>query len=123
MIIKDRIKLFLKTQDIGERAFCKSIGVSHGYVSAMRVSLQPDKIEKISELYPDLNITWLLTGEGTMLKAYKKQRSSKNKQQQYEQELETLKELIKSKDEEILALKRELNNLYALNPGIIRNPE
>ena len=35
----------------------------------MRVSLQPDKIESIALNYPQLNVDWLLTGEGQMLKS------------------------------------------------------
>ena len=33
----------------------------------MRKSIQPDKAEKIASSFPDLNITWLMTGEGDML--------------------------------------------------------
>jgi hypothetical protein len=123
MLIKDRIKLYLKTQNIGERNFCKTIGVSHGYVSSMRVSLQPDKIERISELYPDLNITWLLTGEGNMLNKSKKSKKTSDKPISNDQELENLYLMLKEKDQIILELKRELKNLYALNPGIKKKPK
>lgn len=34
----------------------------------MRKSIQPDKLEKINYSYPDLNMSWLLYGEGTMLR-------------------------------------------------------
>ena len=33
----------------------------------MRKSIQPDKAEKIASSFPDLNITWLMTGDGDML--------------------------------------------------------
>jgi hypothetical protein len=34
----------------------------------MRKSIQPDKVESIALNFPDLNVGWLLTGEGLMLK-------------------------------------------------------
>jgi hypothetical protein len=33
----------------------------------MRNSIQPAKLKKIAEVYPDLNSTWLLTGDGEMI--------------------------------------------------------
>lgn len=41
--------------------------LSNGYVSSIRRSIGPEKLEHIRSNYPDLNITWLLTGEGPML--------------------------------------------------------
>lgn len=35
----------------------------------MRKSIQPDKVEKISASFPDLNVEWLMTGEGSMLRS------------------------------------------------------
>lgn len=43
-------------------------GLSTGYVGNMRVSIQPDKINNIAHIFPELNTGWLLTGEGEMLK-------------------------------------------------------
>lgn len=58
---------FLKFKSIIQKAFAQSVGVSAGFVNAIRVSIQPKTLEKISNVYPDLNITWLLTGVGPML--------------------------------------------------------
>ena len=60
---------FLKYKSVSKRAFEIQCGLSNGYVSNIRVSIQPDKIEQISKQYPDLNTGWLLTGEGEMLKS------------------------------------------------------
>ena len=68
MEVKDRLKLFLKTQNITQLAFCNALDVSTGYISSMRKSISPDKLSCIAAKYPQLNITWLLTGQGEMLK-------------------------------------------------------
>lgn len=47
--------------------FERQIGVSGGYISNISKSIQPDKLEKISKIYPDLNIEWLLIGKGAMI--------------------------------------------------------
>ncbi|MFI3302728.1 MAG: hypothetical protein SNH35_03580 [Rikenellaceae bacterium] len=48
--------------------FGRRIGVSSAFITSMRQSLQPDKIQSIATEFEGLNITWLLTGEGSMLK-------------------------------------------------------
>lgn len=67
MSVKQRLKDFIKSQNISIRQFCLSIDVSEGFVSAMVNSMSPDKITRITTHYPSLNIGWLLTGEGNML--------------------------------------------------------
>lgn len=68
MAVKERLTAYIKYKKISISAFCRTIGVSNAFVSSMRKSLQPEKIENIAIYYPDLNISWLLTGEGEMLK-------------------------------------------------------
>lgn len=66
--VKERLEFFLKSKKISKTDFGKAVGVSNSFVSSMRKSLGPDKIQSIAQTYPDLNIEWLLTGEGEMLK-------------------------------------------------------
>lgn len=66
--VKYRLEQFLKNRGIKKTEFAKAIGVSNSYITSMRKSIQPDKLEKINYSYPDLNISWLLYGEGTMLR-------------------------------------------------------
>lgn len=68
MAVKERLKSYLKSKKISERDFATSIEVSSGYVSAISKSIQPDKLKRISMQFPDLNISWLMNGEGQMLK-------------------------------------------------------
>ncbi|PQL91063.1 helix-turn-helix domain-containing protein [Apibacter adventoris] len=72
MSVKDRLKKFVSYKNISIRNFCNIIGVSSAYITSMRKSIQPDKLESISLHFPDINIEWLLTGEGSMLKYHVK---------------------------------------------------
>lgn len=66
--VKERLKEFAKYKEKSIRVFEIKCGLTLGYINAIRVSLQPDKIQRIASQYPDLNTSWLLTGEGGMLK-------------------------------------------------------
>lgn len=66
--VKERLECFLKSKKISKTEFGKRIGASASYVSSIRKSIAPDKIEGIAENWPELNIEWLMTGEGQMLK-------------------------------------------------------
>jgi hypothetical protein len=68
MSVKERLINYLKVKKIGQKRFALSIGRSSGYVNAISKSIQPATIHSISMHYPDLNIEWLMTGEGEMLK-------------------------------------------------------
>lgn len=67
MAVKERLIYFLESQKISKSEFGRTIGVSSAYVTSMRESISPEKIKSIALNYPNLNIQWLLTGEGDML--------------------------------------------------------
>lgn len=67
-VVKERLEDFLKFKKITKTEFGKRIGVSAAYVTGIRRSLSQEKISSIAREWPDLNIEWLLTGEGEMLK-------------------------------------------------------
>lgn len=69
--IKERLILFCKKINISRSALARSIGVSATYVGSIRKSIAPDKLQRIAEVYPDLNIDWLITGQGEMLREVK----------------------------------------------------
>lgn len=66
--IKSRLAQFLKYLGIGQAKFASVIGVSKGFANNVGDSIRTDKLDKIKAHYPELNITWLLTGDGEMLK-------------------------------------------------------
>lgn len=65
--VKERLKKYLRINSITQEKFCNSVGVAPTYVSNIRKGIQPDKLTRIQECYPDLNIEWLVTGRGNML--------------------------------------------------------
>ncbi|MBC2840616.1 hypothetical protein [Robiginitalea sp. SC105] len=68
----DRLIQFIQHIGLSARQFDLSIGASNGYTLRMKknnASVGSDVIETILRTYPDLNVVWLLTGEGAMLKS------------------------------------------------------
>lgn len=66
--VKERLISFIRFKGLSKNKFEELCGLSKRYVSNISVSIQPDKIEKISLVFPELNTGWLLSGEGEMLK-------------------------------------------------------
>ncbi|UCE69392.1 MAG: hypothetical protein JSW57_00275 [Flavobacteriaceae bacterium] len=111
----DRLMQFIKYSGLSARQFDLSIGASNGYTLRMsknRASIGSDVIENILRTYPDLNVVWLLTGEGPMLKSQQEDeildfdKLSPEKQKEIEQIIE-----IKIKErqrEELKVLLREV---------------
>lgn len=64
--VKGRLLTYLKEKRIPQTEFCKNLGVSSTYIGVIRKSIPPHKINRIVQLYPDLNRDWLLYGEGEM---------------------------------------------------------
>lgn len=64
--VKDRLVAFINAMGLNYTEFGNKIGVSNSYVTSMRTSVSPDKFAKIASAYPQLNIVWLMTGEGEM---------------------------------------------------------
>lgn len=69
--VKQRLIQFIKYKGIGQGKFEKTVGLSNGYINQLRHSPSPQKIQMIIGAYPDLNQSWLLTGEGEMLNSVK----------------------------------------------------
>ena len=93
----DRLMQFIKYSGLSARQFDLSIGASNGYTLRMsknRASIGSDVIENILRAYPDLNVAWLLTGEGPMLKSQREEeildfdKLSPEKQKEIEQIIE-----------------------------------
>lgn len=69
MSVKDRLKEFISSLNITNQKFEIECGLSNGYIANMRKGVGDDALERISNRYPELNKSWLLTGEGEMLKS------------------------------------------------------
>ncbi|MBM6781470.1 S24 family peptidase [Bacteroides mediterraneensis] len=69
MTTKDRLKEFLSVKGIGRNRYETQIGVSRGYLSTKSDVISSEVIEKTADFFQDLNLDWLITGKGEMLKS------------------------------------------------------
>lgn len=69
MSVQERLLEFLKYKHISKLAFASSIGRSPSYVTNIVNTIGPESRKVIEIAYPDLNMTWLLEGQGEMLNA------------------------------------------------------
>lgn len=117
---------FIKYAGLSARQFDLSIGASNGYTLRMQknnASVGSDVIENILKVYPQLNVVWLITGEGEMLKENKEElildfeKLPKEKQTEIEQIIEAkikerqqeeLKRLLKEVTQEIERTQKKL---------------
>lgn len=63
----DRLKLFIKSKRLGQTKFEELVGLSRGYISRVKPSIGVDKLLDIIDVFPDLNLDWLITGKGEMI--------------------------------------------------------
>lgn len=70
MKLINRLESYIKYKELSLNAFDKSIGAANGYIGKQIKadgSIGSDAIEKISSIYTDLNLHWLVTGAGSMI--------------------------------------------------------
>lgn len=67
MGLKDRLMQFINYKGLDIAAFERSVGLSNGAVHKVGDGTRSRTIDKISEVYTDLNTAWLKTGVGEML--------------------------------------------------------
>ena len=65
--MKERLIKFLAYLKIGQKQFEQKAGLSNGYVDKVSDNITLKSLNKIESAYPELNISWLKTGEGEML--------------------------------------------------------
>lgn len=66
--VKDRLKKFIAYHNMSIRSFQDSANLSNSFVASIDQSIAPKTQKKIQSAFPDLNMAWLLTGEGEMLR-------------------------------------------------------
>ena len=66
--VQERVRRFVRYKGLSVSEFCRTLDVSSSYVSSMSKSMSLKMIQRISGIYPELNILWLQTGEGEMIK-------------------------------------------------------
>lgn len=69
-MIKQRLMQYLEHKGVTKYKFYKETGLSNGFLDK-EGAIGSDKCEIISYQYKDLNLEWLITGKGEMLKSEK----------------------------------------------------
>lgn len=71
---KERLKFYLEQKGISNSQFYSDLGIKRGLLDAdkLKATIADPIIAKILVIYTDLNIAWLLTGEGSMLRSDEK---------------------------------------------------
>lgn len=65
--VKQRLINFIKYKELSQKRFEGMIGAGNGYVKNISRGIGADKQKRIKEVFPELNMAWLLLGEGNML--------------------------------------------------------
>ena len=65
--VRDRLLQFINELGISTRMFEQQCGLSNGFVRNTGDSIRRSNLDKISTVFPELNTTWLLTGDGNKL--------------------------------------------------------
>lgn len=90
----ERISMYLQFRNISPHAFEKKIKLSNGYYSKQlrnKGSVGSDILIKIHEHYSDLNMLWVLTGEGNMIDDTKSINASHAEEFTFKYEVENIK--------------------------------
>ena len=116
MNIFDRILQFIDFKGLSKNEFSKIMGLSNSYMTKMGVNkgnIGSQIIEKIVRIYPEINLSWLITGDGEMLVSENKNNQEsmdckkcgiKNDLTRYQRDLERYQK-------EIEYLNKQLNDL------------
>ncbi len=129
----ERIAIYLQFKSINPHSFERKIHLSNGYFAKQLRnlgSIGTDILLKIHEHYPDLNLLWVLTGEGEMiltrepsaaqsiLNEFPVRYESENKKlKSLEMDVEKLQFTIKDKDK-IIGLYEFMMNNHPISTSI-----
>jgi transcriptional regulator with XRE-family HTH domain len=67
--LKSRLKEYLNFKNFSDADFQNKTGVSRSYISTLKDTITSKTQKKIAKAFPDLNMDWLISGNGDMLQA------------------------------------------------------
>jgi len=123
MTDKEKILYYLKYKGISKNKFYLKTGLSVGFLDSGN-SLGVDKLRIIYDNYHDLNLEWIITGEGPMIKNEEQSDTlslTSEPQVQYARqnnEIEYLKKIIENQQK---IIDKQLNTIEAYEKGKIIN--
>ena len=118
--IKDRILQIPDTLGITKEKFFKKINLSYANFrgKSKKSALSSNALVEISTIYPKVNVEWLLTGKGPMLKPgpsdFENKKPEPDVLKQKDMHIADLRERITELKERIGELNRHIDNLETL---------
>jgi plasmid maintenance system antidote protein VapI len=113
-----RLQTFINALNITGKAFSKTLNVAQSHISqicAGKRNLTMPMLYRITRRYPEINVLWLLFGEGNMLKDQEQTQSVEEPRVPYEKlrpiALEDLAAIIISIQDENAELRRRLERV------------
>jgi len=110
---KERLLQYLENKSIDKPTFYEKTGIKRGLLDADKIksALSDQFIAKIIAIYEDLNLTWLITGKGSMVEVPSASRCDNGNFLQLEMivKLSAENALLKKENEELKAKKKYEN--------------
>lgn len=97
--INERLSELLINKNISQQEIAISLGTSQPNVSAMCKgyrTISKKTIVKLSNIFPDINVDWLLTGEGSMLRGSEEQGATESEDAALREEVVMLRERVRN---------------------------
>ena len=67
--MKTRLREYIRVKGLTEYRFLKESGLSKTFLTSPYKGITARSLSKIGEVFPDLNLNWVTTGEGAMLRS------------------------------------------------------
>lgn len=114
--MRERIKQFICHSGLSIADFEKNCGLANGTIAKVGNNTRRSTLDRISSAYPDLNINWLLTGEGEMLKSQTRVINSNNTNSTINESstIAKLIEMLDAKDKQLAEKDKQIEVLLKL---------
>ena len=127
---RDRLIKFIRFRKLNKHSFLVTCGISKSYIESMKNGgIGPKVRKKIEQGFPELNLNWVITGEGTMLRDTHIKASSFSNVSNvspYQEKLDSLQSdiytnILAEKDLIIEHLLKDNQRLYSIIARLISN--
>lgn len=112
-MIKERIQALIQALGMSGREFCKSIGQSDSWNRTIGKNIGTDVVVNILTTYPQVNINWLILGEGEIFRGnYPAELKEESNILYFNKNYETICEELRLDNKELREENRKLRESY-----------